>query len=365
MIIAIVETGQFLQDISLALEAEGLRLDAFGHASTALEAALQGEPDLIMLDLDDAGQQSLAFIKEHAREALERGANFLLLGQCDRAGELLVQQRPEQVQCLPKPVDQGELLAKIKSMLGQVQKSTVATFHGDLSKLPFVRLMLFCEAKGLTGDVDIEGGDLCARLTFRGGAFLHEDVQDADIERLYDLHEGTFTIYARSFDFSELADAVAPQAEPGPGASKEKKPMGLLSGVRFDRRLFQLQTEYVTYPETQVVTIVVLDGRVVNKRVKEVPLGAERRAIEKLMEQFHKQVEEEVRAKCEELLSKKKKTEESAEQQAWRLLDEGYVLYRAGNFKEALELLQLAQGLKPGDRILETNVKMLRKRLGI
>lgn len=368
MIIAVDDEGIVLEIVKKSLVKDGYEVETFGSATAALEALANVDPELIISDVMMPEVGGFEFRRIYMERFGHRGTPFVFLSSLSDTKDIVAGLSEGADDYLTKPIEPALLVAKVKAIIARKQRFSTPKFHGDIAKFPFVRLMQFCEAKGLTGDVEIISEGVGARLTFRAGEFLPEAVDDAVLERLYDIQSGTFTIYSRAVDFreiEEMAAAPVPAQQQKAEAPKMEKPMGLLSGVKFENRLFQLQTEFVTQPSNQVVTIVVLDGRVVSKRVRDVPPEHdERRAVEKFMERCHKEVEDDVRARCDDLVQKKKKTEESPEQRAAKLFDDGFELYRSGKYEEALALMQEALALKPGDKLLETNVRMLNKKLG-
>lgn len=158
--------------------------------------------------------------------------------------------------------------------------------------------------------------------------------------------------------------ALHAQKRPAPVIKDGEKPMGKLSGVKARDMLFQLQTEFITLPENQVVTIVILDGKVLMKRKTPVPPDkTDRSAIEDMIEVQHHSVEKEVREKVDDLIRRKTEAKRSPKEKFARLFEDGFDLYREGNYEKALATWEEARALNPADKVVETNIKMLRKKL--
>jgi hypothetical protein len=196
-----------------------------------------------------------------------------------------------------------------------------------------------------------------------------DETGDDVLMKLYDLSSGVFIIRAMPMDFEEIMEFAATDYEPEPPVevySEQEKPMGKLSGVQVEKRLFQLQTEFVIQPSNQIVTIVVLDGRVVNKRINAVPSGKhDKRMLERLIEQQHMEVEKEIRDKLAALAQKKSAPAMSPQDQFKSLFNQGFDRYKAQDLTGALEVWEQAYTINPTDKTLETNIRILRKKLGL
>jgi hypothetical protein len=71
--------------------------------------------------------------------------------------------------------------------------------------------------------------------------------------------------------------------------------MGRLSGVRLGERFFSIQTEVVSHPRDEVVTIVFLGGKVMRKRVT--AAAPDTTGMARQIEEQHRAMEEELRGK--------------------------------------------------------------------
>jgi DNA-binding response OmpR family regulator len=137
-------------------------------------------------------------------------------------------------------------------------------------------------------------------------------------------------------------------------------PMGRLSGVEHGDRMFQLQTEYEAPPVDEIVTIVIVNGRVVKKHSTPRPVGADGDALRSLLEEQHTEVEHLVRSKL--LAAAQDAQEEAMGYDAQTLFDRGLQKWREGDLVGALRLLERAQRLNPDDRALGACVESVRRR---
>ena len=80
---------------------------------------------------------------------------------------------------------------------------------------------------------------------------------------------------------------------------------GKLSGVNAGKKLFQIQTEHVSSPSNHVITIVILDGKVVMKRKSDPAELLKTDELKSLIYEQHIAVEKEVSEKVEGLKKKK------------------------------------------------------------
>ncbi|MHB8881538.1 MAG: response regulator [Thermodesulfovibrionales bacterium] len=347
------------------LSAEGYEVLTFNNAQRALESSEGGEPELVISDVMMPEMGGFEFKAEYSMRFPHRQTPFVFLSSLSDTENIIRGLDLGADDYLVKPVDPDLLRAKIRSILSRKKRYSVPVFHGDLGKLPFVKLLQFCELKGITGEIEISGGETLARVQLRGGNLVLETIDDEVLEQLYDRADGRFVIYAHPVDFKDIEDAaVSPEKKPSVRMADKDKPMGRLSGVRAQEKLFQLQTEFITFPENQVVTIVILDGKVLMKRKTPVsPDMTERRAIEKMMDELHSSVEKEVNEKVADLMKKKTATRDTPKERFSLLFEEGFDRYREHNYTEALALWEEAYALNPTDKIVETNIRMLRKKL--
>jgi DNA-binding response OmpR family regulator len=369
-----------------ALRAAGLEAQFFPRAQEALAHAAEEEPVLILSDVVMPEMNGFAFKAGYAARFPSRTTPFVFLSGLADADSVVRGLDQGADDYLTKPVDPKVLAAKVRAILNRRKRWTVPVFRGDLKRLPFMKLLQFCELKGITGQLEISAETLCTTLPLKAGRLVLEGMEDTLLEQLYDLAAGVFIIHAQPVDYREIeamalaesAPAGTPAADtavaappaaaaaPVPPPDKQELPMGRLSGVRVDERLFQLQTEYVQHPVPQVVTIVIYAGRVMLKRKVDIPPEKRARtAVEAVIEELHTGTEQELRNKIAELAKKKPEEQESPKDAYSRLFEQGFELYREGKYRESLEAWEEAYRINPTDRILETNLAVLRKKLKI
>lgn len=363
MIIAVDDQPDILEFLATVLESAGHSVKTFSDARAALTFARGTAPQLIISDMVMPEMDGLAFRTAYQREFPQSPVPFIFLSsQGDPA--LVVRSLDAGVDdYLLKPIHPEILKAKVRNLLDRRPLVAPAPdFHGDLGKFPLVKIMQFCETRGLTGTVEIPVGDKSVRLRFVGGQIdLSGDEEESHLlDLLYDLEEGTFSITPQQVDFSKLADVAVP-VKTAP-LSEIEKPMGKLSGVKLNQRLFQIQTEFVVYPEHQVLSVVILDGKVLLKRSLPTTL-TEREALARLIEEQHQKVEAEVRAKTAELGRAKQSEEESPREKLGRLVEAGFDHYHSKDYQKACDCWSEAQQIDPESKTIATNLAIVRKKL--
>jgi len=366
MIFIIDDDIAFTETTGEILSAEGYNVLTFNDATSALEKAVAEEPELILSDIVMPEIAGFEFKEAYSLRFPNRSTPFVFLTSLSDTGSIVRGLDLGADDYLTKPITSDVLKAKVRSVLNRKKRYSVPVFHGDLSKLPFVQLLQFCELKGLTGEIELSGVQGLIKIPMKGGSLLLDKIDDTLLEQLYDRSEGTFIIYAHPVDFREIEEAGAVKA-PAPASSPpltdKDRPMGKLSGVQVNSKLFQVQTEFITYPDNQVVTIVILDGKVMTTRKALVPPEKiEKKHLEKIIEQQHGAVENEVREKINDLIKKKSEDKGPSKERFTLLFEQGYDAYWEGNYAEALALWEEAHSLNLDDKILETNLGILRKK---
>lgn len=365
MIFIVDDDNSVTEFVKETLSSDGHNITAFDSASRLLDSAAEEEPELIISDVMMPEIGGFALKEAYTNAYPSRQTPFIFLSSLSDTENVVRALDLGADDYLLKPVNPSILKAKVRSVLNRKKRYSVPVFYGDLAKLPFIRLLQFCELKGLSGEVEISGGGNYVKLQLKGGNLVLDNIDDSTLEKLYDQAEGTFVIYSFPTDFKEIEDAAARKIErPAAPLAEKERPMGRLSGVRANNMLFQLQTEFVTFPENTIVTIVILDGRVLMKRKKQAPPdSSDRKALEKMIEEQHVAVENEVREKINDLVKKKSGDTDSPKEKFNRLFEDGFDKYREGNYDEALRIWEEAYSLNPADKILETNLGMLRKKI--
>jgi len=366
MIFAVDDEEAYLEVVKDALEQDGLSVVAFTDPEEALDRALDDEPELIISDVRMPRLDGFGLRAALAERFPERDTPFVFLSSMADPEDVLRGLEAEVDDYLTKPIDPRILRAKVRLLLGTRKKHRVPVFHGDLQRYPFIKVVQWCELQGLTGEVEFRNQDHVATVPFRAGNIISDDLENSNIvlADLYDLEEGTFTIRTGVVDFGELSDAgVEVRSRSALPEADRVNPMGRLSGVEVNDRLFQIQTEMVNHPEPSILTVVVLDGNTVFKRHSTPLPGADRAELEHTICQQHTAVEEEVNHRVEDLAKRKIEGPSSAKERYYQLFEAGLENYRRGELAEALEQWQEAKKLNPEDTVLDINLKVVLAKL--
>jgi DNA-binding response OmpR family regulator len=359
-------------DVKTTLEGEGYEVATFDSAESALDlmSALD-EPELIISEADMPGMDGFAFKRAFSRRFPNSVTPFVFytsLGDEDNMGRGLALGVDDY---LVKPMSPRLLATKVRNILSRKNHYLIHTFYGDLSKMPFFQIIQFCESRGLTGEVELMDRDINIIIGFKTGQLQSDSTTEDTLLKVYDLTSGTFIIRSMPLDYSELKDVAVHEVEESAVEeivySDQEKPMGKLSGIQMEKKILQIQTEFVTTPSNQVVTLVVHDGRIVNKAVSPITGGKRPKSeLEDIIEAQHNEMEAEIKLKLSALVEQKQSTSAERSQNDFkRLFDEGFSKYRAGDFKSALSSWEQAYSINPTDKSLETNIRIVKKKLGI
>lgn len=366
MIVVIDDEPICLDMMRHALEQEGYRVETFESGAEALQFLEKAQPQLIISDIDMPEMTGFEFRSTYqARFHLRRTPFVFLSGRND--AQTMVRGLDQGVDdYLVKPLHPEVIRARVRSLLKRRADIVSQVFHGNLGLFPFINVMRFCEMKHLTGCVDVRLADFNARFLFQGGELQLDGSQaNENFEQVLDLAEGTFTIFVQPFDYDELIDvSVFPDQETQPRERAEvDKPMGKLSGVQVKNRLFQLQTEYADRPDHAVVTVVILDGRVVSKTSQPVSTIATKVEIQQRIEAQHLQVEKELHGKLTQVAEQKQQPQDSPREKFYQLFEAGFEKYRGRDYSTALQLWEQAAELDPEDKTLASNLTIVRNKL--
>lgn len=363
-VLVVDDDASVLEMISTCLRGDGYHVVAAGDARSALDSAERSHPDLVISDILMPDVDGFQFMGEYTRRFPHHLTPFIFLSSLSDRYSMVLGLDLGADDFLVKPVHLEVLKAKVRSLLQKKTRYTTPTFHGDLSKFSCLKLLQFCNRKGLTGEVVISSPVIHTRLQYKGGTAILPQTDDACayVARLYELTEGTFVIHAQSVDFKEIEQAALPSASSAdlPASSR---PMGRLSAVRAEQRLFQIQTEYSGQQQGQIVTTVIVDGRVVHSRTGQPPRGTERKAIEKFIDTQHRAIEAEVRERISGDTIRRARELETSKETFSRLFDAGCEMYRERDYSGALALWSEAASIDPEDKTLVTNLKIVRLKL--
>ncbi len=359
MILAVDDEQTYLELVTDVLVADGHEVKTFLSAFHALVFLDQAEPQLIISDVNMPEMDGFQFYLEYQARFSHRHTPFVFLSSRSDPETVVKGLNSGVDDYLQKPLHPEIIKAKVDSILQRRKKYISQKYTGDLEKMPFAKVLQFCELKHLTGWVDILSADYNATINFKGGE-LQLDDSAADLEKVFDLPEGHFTINVQQVDYHGLH----PESSPVKNANTEnEKPMGKLSGIKIQKRLFQIQTEFAEQQDGQIVSIVVLDGRVVLKRISEVPASMNKMELEKIIELQHLSVEEEVHVKLAGLLEKNTQSQTDGTKGFHQLYDAGFDEYCKGDFPEALKYWEEAEKINPADKTLTINLSVVRKKL--
>lgn len=374
MIVIVDDEEVFRETVSRVLTGAGYAVREFEGPSSALEQLADLVPEIIISDIMMPDMTGYEFKQEYDGKFASRNTPFVFLSSLTDSDSMVKGLDMDADDYITKPIEPEVLKAKVRSILRRRHRNSLPVFHGNVSRMPFIDLIKFSETKGLTGRLDIMVDNRLLSLKFQGGVPQFEDLMDEDIEKLYDIEEGEFIVYSLPVDLGELSivqgelesdKTSADDASNELVFTEKDKPMGILSGVTLGHRLFQLQTEFVMVPEYMVVTLTVFNGKVLAKKVTKIASEDLRRDIlEDMMKKQHQEVEAKVKSKRDELKERDiPKDASSGGTSSTEMIWEGFEKYRGRDFRAALEIWEKAYELSPDSKTLETNIRMLKKKI--
>lgn len=362
--IVVVDDDEVMVELSqLSLEEAGFVVRGFTSPAVALAYLENVDPDLIVSDLMMPEMDGFAFRAAYLQSFPGRGTPFLFLSSVadpDVIAEGLDQGADDY---LVKPVDHRVLAAKVRAVL---RRRTVPghVFHGDIAQFPLSKVMKFCELKGVTGTVDIAGNGVAFTIPCRGGNFeLGRQGDTSQLEKAFELTSGSFTIRIQPVDYSEISHTQNGSDATAPAAQSQELPMGKLSGVKINQRMFQVQSEFIEQPHQQILTLVILDGKVVSKRGTPALLALGRETLQRMIEEQHVSVEQEINEKIATMVEARSNVEVTQKERFNSLFEDGWDCYRKGDYARALSLWEEAHDINPADKTIGTNLKIVRNKL--
>jgi len=363
MIVVIDDEPDMLDMIAEALTDDGFVVQTFLGADHALEFLARGEPEMIISDIRMPLTDGFEFQAEYLRRFPARRTPFVFLTGLGEADSVVKGLSKGADDYLVKPFVPRVLRAKVRSILKRTGRLASSCFHGDFARMPFVNLVRFCERRGVTGVIEVHAQGLDGVVPFEAGQIVGggpEGDLDRLLEGLFEVTEGTFTIRSVTVDFSEIAaGAIETTAAAAP---TEEKPPGVLSTVEAANLRFQCQTELVTRPAVRIYSIVLLDGQAVLRRAGDLAGKPDRAQLEQMMRDQHAAVESELRERAVEI-ARARPVEETRQEAAGRLLEQGYDAYRKGDLNGALNLLEKAKKLNPENRFVDANISLVKKKM--
>jgi len=385
----------FLREV---LGRAGYTVAAFGGAEAALAGLEGSEPQLVIADVVMPGMSGLELARAYASRFTDRRTPFVFLSSLGETADVVRGLDAGADDYLQKPVSPELLVAKVRAHLRRAPPLAGRAFQGDLARLPFARIVEFCELQALTGEVEVVSGSFRAVIGFRGGEILERGPQDGEaIARALEAEAGTFAIRALPVDFAGIASTAVPLGVEVP-LDPAGRPAGRLSSVGIGNRSILLQTEHVGTPSSMVVSVALRDGRTLLKRT--VGVTGARLEIERIVEAQHAELEREVRGRLAELAAVRAgkaaepaaPTPASAEEAAppaapatppaaqparpaappapadargfGELFDAGLDAFLQGDLRRALTLFEQAEALEPGHPTLQVNLSVVRRKLG-
>ncbi|MDA3863533.1 MAG: response regulator [Deltaproteobacteria bacterium] len=365
MIILIDDDSVLLEIASELIKETGYESLAFESVNKALEYMQKnGTPELIISDVMMPNMDGFQ-LKERVEQLFpSHSVPFFFLSSLSREKDLVRGIEAGVDEYLTKPLRPNLFKAKVKSILSSATSEEVPLFRGDLAKMPFVKLLQFCEKQKMHGKIKIKQKEFSAWVRFKGGQVVYEEFEDKEglLEKIMDLHQGDFEIYQEKPDLEELADVLA---SPGKLPSLPDKIGGKLSAAKLGKRIFQIQTEYISSTPAVIVTQVNYKGKTVYRKDMENLNDKTTAQLEKLLIQQHQETEIQIKNKIARIRNeeghnlKKKSRELSFEE----YFDAGLEKYMAKNYEEAYKIWKKAKEIRPDDQTLDINLKILAKKL--
>ena len=255
MILVVDDDPVMLAQVCDALRLHGLTVEGVPGPREALAWARRQPPALVISDVVMPDLTGFELRRAYADEFPERATPFLFLSSLDDPASIVAGLDAGADDFLVKPVAVEVLVAKIRVALRRQHRRAGTSFRGDLASLGLPALLRFCEAKGLTGYLDVFAPERVHTLRFTAGRL---DDGEPELDAILGLARGAFVVHSLPLDFGELAG----RGRTGPvPILPDDQPVGRVSGVRLHQRLLQVQTELVGGIEPVIVTLVTIGGR--------------------------------------------------------------------------------------------------------
>lgn len=365
--VLLVEDDPGMSDmIATCLRADHYAVTTAGTGHEALAAAERAEPEIVISDVLMPEMDGFQFLTAYRAKFPHRLTPFIFLSSLSDRYSMVLGLDLGADDYLTKPVHLDVLKAKVRSILQTKTRYTSPTFYGDLSRYSFIRVLQFCERSALNGEIVITNPRVHTRLQFRGGIpSVPGSENGVDfLAKLCDQKEGTFVIHAQAVDFTEIESVASTTPPPPPTPSPTPvTPMGRLSAVRADQRVFQIQTEFAAHPREQIVTTVTVNGRTVQSREGPLQHGADPWTIQSVIETQHAAVEAEVREKLSGETIRRMRDQEFVKLNVEHLFEAGCERFLGKDYSGAHDMWEEALGLSPDDRTVQMCLAIARRKI--
>ena len=117
-ILVIDDSPTDIHAIKSILEKEGHQLLEATNGESGIEQAKQAHPDLILMDIVMPGMNGFQATRRLNRDSDTASIPVIMVSSKDQATDRIWAKRQGAVDYIAKPVERGELLEKIKSVLG-------------------------------------------------------------------------------------------------------------------------------------------------------------------------------------------------------------------------------------------------------
>jgi DNA-binding response OmpR family regulator len=352
LILAVDDDPLVLAQVQRALALDGLTVEVASSPPEALAKGRAFAPALVLSDVMMPEMNGLEFRAAWAKEFPERATPFIFLSSVSTP-EVIVQGLDAGAEdyCV-KPVAPDVLRAKVRVVLRRQLRRSGWAFRGDLASLSVPGLLRYCEARGLTGYVDVTSEGRTCTLEYDGGK-LDEQRSSTSLQQALELTAGQFEIHSRPIDFAGLRGMGEREQVP----SAQVEALGRISSVRIGDRRLQVQTETTPPPEAFVVTTVTVGEQRMWKRRTQLEPGLEAGKLQALVDGQHQAVEKELESKLAASLGQARR---DSRETFNRLCDEAFDKFRAGDFDGAIAAWESARELEPDSASVASNLRIAR-----
>lgn len=363
--IAIIDDESLVLDVfEELLAAKGFSVTTFSDARQALVHFESMEPELVLCDVKMPNMDGFELQKAYFHKFPTRMTPFIFLSCADDPETIIRGLEQGAADFIPKSTDPSVLIAKLRAHIKRHERYTHHSFHGDLSVLPFHKVLQFCEVQGFTGCMHITHPDFQTKIPFKGGKITDHCLMET-IERLLDQPKGSFSLLAEPIVYDGLTNGIElPRTEltKSPIAATDK-PLGKLSGVKVNNRFFQIQTEFNTSPDRHIQTIVVFDGQIMTTKRTSLDIRTSFHDIELMVEKQHLEMEAELKNKLARRLAEKSDQKSEAKHDFYSLVERGHERYLQKDLSTALTFWEKALQLRPDDTVLKVNIAVAKRKM--